>query len=243
MKIGFGIFCFGEDYYYKGAYDKLIHILNAGYDCYVLTETPDYFKHLPNINIIPYYREYKSYHDKMLLPRYVLKDCDICILLDADLEISDFSFLDDLRNFNFKNGISYVDVLLNHPERKECVRELNLCSKEWDEYREYCEIICPEFKSFKLIWEYLLVINKEGFNSNFWLHYDKLQIKKECCHLHTCKRVNAPGEGISITISAILSNTNIERDLDLYNIIKDKLKSVSSRFTQFPKCPKCADCT
>lgn len=243
MKIGFGIFCFGDEYYYTGAYDKAQHIINSGYECYILTENPDYFKYLPNINIIPYYRGYKSYHDKMLLPRYVLKDCDICILLDADLEISDFSFLEDLRNFPFKDGISYADVLLNHPEKKECVRELNLCSKDWDEYREYCETICPDFKSFKLIWEYFLVINKNGFNNSFWLNYDRLQIKKECCHLQSCKRVNAPGEGVSITISAILSGTKIDRDLDLYNIIKDKLKSISSRFTKFPTCPSCDNCT
>ncbi len=239
MKIGFGIFCFGDDYYYKGAYDKAKNILDYGYECYILTENPDYFKDLRLYdNIIPYYRAYKSYHDKLILPRHILKDNDICILLDADLDISDFTFLEDLREFPFKDGISYVDVLLNHPEKKECVKELNLCSRDWDEYREYCEKICPQFKSFKLIWEYFLVINKNGFNSDFYLHYDKLQIKKECCHLFQYKDVNAPGEGISITISSILSNTSIDRDLNLYNIIKDKIKSVSSRFT-CPNCPSC----
>lgn len=228
-KIGFGIFCFGEDYYYNGAYDKAQHIIDSGYKCYILTEEPDYFKYL-SVNIIPYYRSYKSYHDKMILPRYILNDCDICILLDADLEIKDYSFLNDLRDYKFKDGISYIDVLLNHPEKKECVKELNLCSRDWDEYREYCEKICPTFKSFKLIWEYFLVINKNGFNLDFYLHYDKLQIKKECCHLFQYKDVNAPGEGISITISSVLSNTHIDRDLDLYNILKDKMSSVSTRF-------------
>lgn len=238
MDIGFGIFCFGENYYYKGAYDKAQHIINSGYKCYILTEEPEYFKNIQNISIIPYYRTYKSYHDKMILPKHILKDCEICILLDADLEITDYSFLDDLRHYNFKDGISYIDILLNHPEKKECVRELNLCSKDWDEYRAYCETICPKFKSFKLIWEYFLVINRNGFNPDFYLHYDKLQIKKECCHLNTIKSVNAPGEGISITISSVLSNTSIDRDLELYNIIKDKMYSVSSRFT-CPNCPQC----
>lgn len=232
MKIGFGIFCFGDEYYYKGAYDKAQHIIKSGYECYILTENPDYFKDISYfLNIIPYYRSYKSYHDKMILPKHILNECDICILLDADLEIKDYSFLDDLRDYKFKDGISYIDVLLNHPEKKECVKELNLCSRDWDEYREYCENICPQFKSFKLIWEYFLIINKDGFNSDFYLHYDKLQIKKECCHLFQYKQVNAPGEGISITISSVLSNTNIDRDLDLYNILKDKMISVSTRFT------------
>lgn len=233
MKIGFGIFCFGDDCYYKGAYDKAQHIIKSEYECYILTENPDYFKGISYLlNIIPYYRSYKSYHDKMILPKHILNDCDICILLDADLEIKDYSFLDDLRDYKFKEGISYIDVLLNHPEKKECVRELNLCSRDWDEYREYCENICPQFKSFKLIWEYFLIINKDGFNSDFYLHYDKLQIKKECCHLFQYKQVNAPGEGISITISSVLSNTSIQRDLILYELLKDKMISISTRFSQ-----------
>lgn len=231
--IGFGIFCFGEDYYYKGAYEKAQQIIDAGYECYILTETPSYFKDISNsLKIIPYYRSYKSYHDKLILPRYILKDSQICILLDADLEIKDYSFLEDLRHYDFKEGVSYIDVLLNHPERKECVKELNLCSREWDEYRSYCEHICPQFKTFKLIWEYFLVINKNGFNSDFYLHYDKLQVKKESCHLLMNNKVNAPGEGVSITISSVLSNTNIQRDLELYNIIKDKMSSVSTRFSK-----------
>ena len=41
--IGFGIFCFGEDYYYQGTFDKIRNILNEGYHCYILTDTPDKF--------------------------------------------------------------------------------------------------------------------------------------------------------------------------------------------------------
>jgi hypothetical protein len=231
--IGFGIFCFGNDYYYKGAYDKITHILDSGYECYVLTENPDYFKDISDrLNIIPYYRSYKSYHDKMILPRHILKDCQFCILIDADLEIKDYSFLDDLRHYDFKDGISYIDVLLNHPERKECVKELDLESREWNDYNRYCQTICPTFKTFKLIWEYFLVINKDGFNPDFFQHYDKLQIKKESCYFDAQKDVNAPGEGISITVSSVLSNTPIQRDLVLYDLLKDKMKSISTRFSQ-----------
>jgi hypothetical protein len=227
--MGFGIFCFGEKYYYEGAYDKAKHIIDAGYKCYILTEDTNYFKKL-NCNIIPYYRAYKSYHDKILLTKYILKECDICILLDADLEIRDYSFLEDLRNYNFKEGVSYVDVLLNHPEKKEFVKELNLYSREWLDYTEYCESIYPQFENIKLMWEYFLVINKKGFNDNFYIFYDKLQVKKESCHVFDCKDVVAPGEGVSITISAILSNIKIDRDLELYSIVKNKIKSVSNRF-------------
>ena len=230
--IGFGIFCFGRDYYYKGAYEKINKILDAGYDCYVLTENPDYFKDIECLNITPHYRSFKSYHDKMILPKIVLKDCDICILLDADLEIKDWSFLDDLRHYDFQEGITYIDVLLNHPERKECVKELDLCSREWNEYKNYCERMCPKFKTFKLIWEYFLVINKKGFNPDFYLHYEKLQIKKENSYLEPYKEVNAPGEGISISIAASLTNISLQRDMDLYELLKDKMASISTRFSQ-----------
>lgn len=231
--IGFGIFCFGADYYYKGAYQKIKHIIESGYKCYVLTEKPENFQGIyTSLKIIPYYREYKSYHDKMILPKYILKDCEICILLDADLEIKDYSFLDDLRHYTFQNGITYIDTLLNHPERKECVKELDLCSREWNEYKDYCERVCPRFKTFKLIWEYFLVINRNGFSPDFYLQYEKLQIKKESCYLGVYKDVNAPGEGISISIAASLTNTNLQRDIPLYDILKSKMISISTRFSQ-----------
>lgn len=232
MKIGFGIFCFGEDYYYKGAYEKVNKILESGYDCYVLTENPEYFNDIEQVNIIPYYRSYKSYHDKMILPKHILKDCDICILIDADLEIKDWSFLDDLRHYKFQDGISYIDTLLNHPERKEFVYELNLSSMEWNEYRNYCHKICPEFISFKLIWEYFLILNKSGFNEDFYKHYEKLQIKKESCSLEVNKDVNAPGEGISISVASHLTDIKIRRDMILYDLLKNKMISISTRFSQ-----------
>lgn len=230
--IGFGIFCFGEDYYYKGAREKIIKILDSGYECYVLTENPDYFKDIECLNIIPYYRSYKSYHDKLILPKFILKDCDISILIDADLEIKDWSFLDDLRHYNFQEGITYIDSLLNHPERKECVKELDLCSREWNEYKDYCERVCPKFKTFKLIWEYFLVINKKGFNHEFFKQFEKLQIKKESCYLDVYKDVNAPGEGISISIAAHLTGISLQRDMELYETLKSKMVSISTRFSQ-----------
>jgi len=237
MKIGFGIFCFGEDYYYTGAYEKAQHIIDSGYECYILTENPDYFNSLSNsIHIITYNRAYKSYHDKLILPRHILKDCEICVLIDADLQINDYTFLEDLRDHDYMEGISYIDVLLNHPERKECVRELDLCSKEWNEYTLYCESIYPKFKTFKLMWEYFLVINKNGFNDKFYTFYDKLQIKKESCYLDVNKDVNAPGEGVSISISATLSNTTIQRDFSLYGKLKDKMTSDSRRFCRNKTC-------
>jgi hypothetical protein len=45
------------------------------------------------------------------------------------------------------------------------------------------------------------------------------------------KQINGAGEGISIQVSSKLSNTEIQRDLSLYEMIKDKMISVSRRHT------------
>ena len=105
--IGFGIFCFGEDYYYQGTFDKIRNILNEGYHCYILTDTPEKFttKYSSSfLHIIQYDRTFKSYADKMILPKYILKKHDISILLDADTHITDFSFLKDLKTYRIQPG-------------------------------------------------------------------------------------------------------------------------------------------
>jgi len=43
--------------------------------------------------------------------------------------------------------------------------------------------------------------------------------------------VNGAGEGVSVRISARLSATMIQRDLYLYDLLKDKMISVSKRYT------------
>ena len=128
--IGFGIFCFGEDYYYQGTFDKIRNILNGGYHCYILTDTPEKFttKYSSSfLHIIQYDRTFKSYADKMILPKHILKKHDISILLDADTHVTDFSFLKDLKTYEFKYGISYIDTLLNHKSKKEFVKNRGVC--------------------------------------------------------------------------------------------------------------------
>lgn len=234
-KIGFGIFCFGQNYYYRGTFEKIDKILEKGFDCYVLTELPQIFeKKYPNkeIHLIPYTRSLKSYHDKMILPKYILKDCDVSILIDADTHIIDYSFLDDVSNYEFKNGISYVDTLLNHSAKREFVKDLINDNEEWKSYNLYAEKICPNYRDFETIWEYFLVINKEGFNeSNFYNTYEKLQLTKDYSDLQLNKEISGAGEGITIQISSQLSNTTIQRDLTLYDLIKNKMISVSRRHT------------
>jgi hypothetical protein len=77
------------------------------------------------------------------------------------------------------------------------------------------------------------VINKDGFNqTSFYNHYEKLQLAKEFCDLPMNKEINGAGEGISVQIASKLSETSIERDFDLYNLLKDKMISVSRRHTR-----------
>ena len=233
--IGFGIFCFGEEYCFKGAIEKIKNILDKGYHCYILTDTPEYFntKYSSSLlHVIQYDRKFKSYSDKMILPKYILRNHNICILIDADTHITDYSFIDKLKTFEFKNGISYVDTLLNHKAKREFVKDLITDSTEWSSYKTYAEKIYPPFFNFETIWEYFLIINKIGFNeSQFYNQYDKLQIAKEFCDLTMNKQINGAGEGISINIASKLSDTQIQKDLDLFELVKDKMISVSRRHT------------
>jgi hypothetical protein len=88
------------------------------------------------------------------------------------------------------------------------------------------------------MWEYFLVINKVGFKSNqFYNQYEKLQIAKEFADLPLNKEVNGAGEGISIQISAKLSDSDIQRDMELYEMLKDKMLSISRRHTRMEFWP------
>ena len=233
--IGFGIFCFGEEYYYKGTVEKINNILNGGYHCYILTENTDFFtkKYTPSfVHVFEYDRSIKSYSDKMGLPKHVLKNHDICILIDADTHIKDYSFLDDLRHYNFKEGISFIDTLLNHRAKREFVKDLiNKDSDEWKHYVDYVTKLYPKYGDFVTMWEYFLVINKNGFNlKEFYHNYERLQLVKEYSDISLKKEVVGAGEGISIQVSGKLSNTNVGMDLELYNLLKNKMVSINKRF-------------
>lgn len=241
--IGFGIFCFGEEYYYKGTVEKIKNILNEGYHCYVLTENPNYFKLKFTdtfLHTIPYKRNYKSYADKMILPKHILSNHDYCILIDADTHIKDYSFLKSLKTYDFKCGISYIDTLENHAANKKYVKELiNTDGTEWNSYHTYASKIYPNYGDFETMWEYFLIFNKVGFKENlFYNYYEKLQVAKEFCDLTLNKEINGAGEGISIHISAKLSDSDVQRDLELYEMLKDKMMSVSKRHTRMEFWPE-----
>ena len=101
--IGIGIFCFGEEKYFKGTIEKLNQFLSNGFHCYVLTDNPNYFKSRYTdtfFHTIPYKRKYKSYHDKMILSSYIIDNHDIAILIDADTNITNSSFIYQLKTYS-----------------------------------------------------------------------------------------------------------------------------------------------
>lgn len=231
--IGFGIFCFGEDYYYRGTKEKIKQLLNAELSVYVLTDKPEEFIEYPQVHLIQYNRHLKSYSDKMILPKYILKNHDICILLDADTHITDYSFLELLKTYSFNKGVSYIDTLLNHKAKKEFVKDLiDVTNIEWRYYVAYAEKTYPNYGEFETMWEYFLVINKDGFDSDsFYYYYEKLQLVKEYSDLSLKKEISGAGEGISIQISCKSANMEIQRDMDLYKLLEGKMLSISRRHT------------
>lgn len=240
--IGVGIFCFGKDYYFKGTKEKIINLQKEEVSVYVLTDEPEEFIQYPQVKIIQYHRHLKSYSDKMILPKYVLKEHDICILLDADTYVKDYSIFNELKSYEFKKGITYIDTLLNHSAKKQYVKDLiNTNHPEWNSYCDYLTKICPSFIEFEAIWEYFLVINKEGFDmESFYYYYEKLQVVKEFSDVELKKEVSGAGEGISIQASLKLGNMEIHKDLVLYEMLKDKMLSIGKYTPQhlWPKWMK-----
>lgn len=233
-RLGFGFLCFGEDYYYKGTVDKVTTLLNLGFNCFILAENVEYFNTHPNLNLIPYSKQSKSYYDKLTLVDLIFKNHDVAILVDSDIHVVDYDWIQKLNTYNFKPGISYIKTLLEHPSKREFVKDL--VSKElveWGSYVEYLENLYPNYGELKTIWEYFLVFNKQGFNQEkFFEIYNTLQVAKEAGDLLVKKEVLGAGEGISIQVGGKLSNTPVEQDLILQQILSDKLISISRKFVR-----------
>ena len=104
---------------------------------------------------------------------------------------------------------------------------------EWVPYKKYIDYLYEPVLGHETIWEYMLIVNKFGFNQEkFYNEYEKLQIVKEYSDLSVKKDILGNGEGISIRVSSILSDTLIQRDFELYEMIKDKVESISKKFTR-----------
>lgn len=234
--IGFGFLCFGEEYYFNGTLEKVESILKNSFDCYILTDKPEFFSQVTsnNLFILKYKNTRRSYHDKLILPRLILENHNFCILIDSDLHIKNYSFLHLLHTYTFKEGISYIDTLLNHPCKKEKVGDLiNEEIEGWGPYINYLKNIYPDYSNLNTIWEYFIILNKKGLNSDaFYYLYDKLQSVRDYPELDSNKEIIGSGEGISLQVASKLTDTPIQRDFELYELLKDSFTSVSRRFTR-----------
>jgi hypothetical protein len=231
QNIGFGICCFGKEIYFKGTKAKLDYLLNNGHCCYVLTDNSDFFMQNfdgKNLHILPYGRFYRSYHDKISIVKTIHKNHDIAILLDADLNIKDYSALDKLVKFDYSDGVSYIDTLENHPGKFATVGEIPMDGIEWNEYVKYANRIYSDINRIETIWEYFIVFNKQGFDeSKFFEDYERLQVAKEFCDVKLNKEVSGAGEGISIAISCLKNDIQISRDLRLSSLLNNVLKPIT----------------
>ena len=229
-KIVIGIMCFGEEYYFNHIKSKLNQFRDRKISCFILTDKPNEFVGYSNVYTIPYLRQLKSYHDKMLLVKKILDWNEICILIDADLLLKDYSFIETLQNYQFKKGITYIDTLKNHRCKYEFINDIQMNPEntDWYNYRKYVEKIYPDYNDLETIYEYFIVFNKDGLKDSFFLLYEKLQSIKESCDIICGKKiVVGSAEGVSIQVSAKISNTEIQRDEELFKLIKDKLQNIN----------------
>jgi hypothetical protein len=228
--IGFGIMCFGDDKYFKGATNILTNLIDQGHRCYVLTDNEEYFfkRYWGRVEIIPYKRIYKSFYDKISLVKIIHQKHDICILLDADLYIKDYDLFNKLINFDFKKGVSYIDTLWNHSAKFKTVGDIPMEGDEWSEFKKYSQSIYKDFNNLETLWEYFIVFNKDGFDTHrFFKTYEKLQIVKEFCDLKYNKKVSGAGEGVAVTLSCKINDIPISKDLRLETLTINTLKPIT----------------
>lgn len=224
-KIGFGILCFGDVKYFEGTVHKINNLLNFGFKCYILTDNPDFFNKKYTslfLTIIEYKREFKSYHDKILLVKEILSNQDVAIILDADMKIDFKTFL-ELKKYNFKDGITYIENLSNHRIKKSTIKDMDLMLKnDWKMYYAYVNSKIGDFLNRETIWEHFLIFKKYDY-TNFYNWYEKLQIIKEYCDVLENKKIVGAGEGITISVCSMISEVPLEKDLELYDKLKNSI--------------------
>lgn len=224
--IGIGIMCFGDKKYFYHTQQLIILLEDIGIPTYILTDQPHQFPESEFIKTINYNRNIKSYHDKIQLVSPILENHEICILIDADIDLQHGEVIDDLLNYPFEDGITYIDTLMSHPYKKGKIGEIEHTTMHtrWHMYYNYVEKLQPSFGELETIYEYLTVF-KRTIPNEFYKQYEELQIVKEYCDIISNKTLLGAGEGISLQIAANITNTPIRRDVKLYNLIIDKIKN------------------
>ena len=117
-----------------------------------------------------------------------------------------------------------------HKIKKEFIRDIqmNIGDIDWLNYKTYLQKIYPQYGDLETIYEYFLVFNKEGLKDNFFLLYEKLQSIKEACDVMSGKKiVVGSAEGVSIQVAAKITDTQIQKDVVLFELVRDKIKNDS----------------
>lgn len=219
--IAIGLFCFGKDKYFRQTKEKIETIKKYGIDCFVLTDKPEVFEPL-GVNVIPYIRKYKSYHDKLLLVKRLIRSYETTILMDVDIVIKNEQIFEYIQTYEFKYGITYIETLENHRVKSKTIGDINMSESEWDLYRVHLEKNVKNYQNMETVWEYFTVFNKVGFNyDRFFDVYEEFQVVKEYCDLSLKKDVRGAGEGVSMMVASKLSDTDIQRDEFLYDTISE----------------------
>lgn len=217
--IGIGIMCFGADKYFEHT-QMLIESLR-GIDTYILTDNPCRFSE--SQKTFKYDRTIKSYHDKVILAKEILKFRDICIIIDADALIKDVTVVYDLLNYDFQEGITYIDYLSMVPYYS--IGDIQP-TERWSSYLDWLKITYPEYYHLETIHEYFMVF-KRDIKSEFFHKYEQLQIIKEYCDVICGKEILGAGEGVSIQVAANITNTPIRKDLELNRLICNKILNIT----------------
>jgi len=98
---------------------------------------------------------------------------------------------------------------------------MNLMLKnDWKMYFAYVNSKFDGFLNLETIWEHFIVFKKHNYKE-FYKEYEKLQIIKEYCDVLENKELVGAGEGITLKIASDITNTPIQKDNDLYKILKD----------------------
>lgn len=103
-KFAFCTLAIGEKY---RTYSKVLikQISDLNHKIYVMTDKIDDYENTPNIIIIPYTKQYFSFHEKRTVVRECLKSYDAAIFLDADVVLTNIDE-NNIKIFNdLENGL------------------------------------------------------------------------------------------------------------------------------------------
>jgi len=177
----------------------------------ILTDKPNKFNNLYNVETIKYNKSVFSYHDKIFPVFWGIKKYGSIILIDSDTEISDKCLENKIENFHLDNIISGAYVKKFWEKSMENFLEGNDENIPYGrKFVQYCESNGLDTKGVKHIQESFLFIKEKNQRKidkflKIWWDLKKISEKNDSVK----NRGNLGyGEGFSIAIA--LHNAGIE---------------------------------